>query len=86
YTDSVGLRGILESGAIRLSDIFGLNDPTELRHGVQHASEILDVEAPKAHPAGKTFAQDFKVLLKEGAAKVADFYVACFSATGDDLS
>ncbi|HXL98453.1 MAG TPA: DUF2971 domain-containing protein [Rhizomicrobium sp.] len=85
YTDGVGLSGILESGKIRLTDIFDLNDPTELRHGVRHASEILDARAPQVHTAGKLFAQDFKILVSEGATKIADFYVACFSAVGDDL-
>jgi len=35
YTDCTGLLGILESGKIRLTDIFGLNDPSELQHGVR---------------------------------------------------
>jgi hypothetical protein len=42
YTDSRGLGGILESGRIRLTDIFGLNDPTELRHGLSPAIKFLD--------------------------------------------
>lgn len=85
YTDSVGARGILESGTIRLTDIFDLNDPTELRHGVLRASEILDLEAPKIHPAGKIFAEHFKSFVTEGTQKAGDFYVASFSASGDDL-
>ena len=33
YTDDVGLRGILETGQLWLTDIFNLNDPSELNHG-----------------------------------------------------
>jgi hypothetical protein len=31
YTGDVGLRGILETGQLWLTDVFGLNDPSELR-------------------------------------------------------
>ena len=34
YTNDIGLRGILETGKLRLSDIFSLNDPSELKHGL----------------------------------------------------
>ena len=33
YTNDAGLKGILETGKIWLSDIFSLNDPSELSHG-----------------------------------------------------
>ncbi len=45
YTDDVGLRGILESGTLWLSDIFNLNDPSELSHGFSHAISILNAMA-----------------------------------------
>jgi hypothetical protein len=31
YTGDVGLRGILETGQLWLTDVYGLNDPSELR-------------------------------------------------------
>jgi hypothetical protein len=37
YTDQSGLHGIIESGSLRLTDLFYLNDPSELRHGVDYA-------------------------------------------------
>jgi hypothetical protein len=33
YTDAKGLKGILESGALWLTDIRNLNNPSELKHG-----------------------------------------------------
>jgi hypothetical protein len=34
YTNDVGLKGILETGQLWLTDIFSLNDPSELTHGL----------------------------------------------------
>src|SRR4051812_20793890 len=45
YTNDVGLRGILESGKLWLTDIFSLNDPSELSHGFSHAISILNDKA-----------------------------------------
>jgi len=84
YTDGAGLLGILESGAIRMTDIFGLNDPTELRHGVAHACDILASEAKTGHPAAKLFARKFNAVI-EGVEALAHFFVACVSHNGDDL-
>jgi hypothetical protein len=44
YTNSAGLKGILESGNLWFSDIFGLNDPSELRHGLGCAIDILKAQ------------------------------------------
>jgi hypothetical protein len=42
YTDDRGLRGIIESGKLWFTDIFDLNDPSELRHGFSFAVKALD--------------------------------------------
>ena len=44
YTDYKGLRGIIEGGKIWLSDVFRLNDPKELRHGLEIGAALLEVE------------------------------------------
>ena len=86
YTDCAGLRGILESGTIRLTDVFKLNDPTELKHGFSHAVNIIKQRAEFGPPEIKTFASRFERLLKEDKiANAAHFFVSCFSACGDDL-
>src|SRR5262245_39192678 len=41
YTNDEGLHGILKSGSFRTTDIFYLNDPSELRHGIAPALEAL---------------------------------------------
>jgi hypothetical protein len=40
YTDDNGLIGILQHGTLWLTDIFSLNDPTELKHGIGIASDL----------------------------------------------
>jgi len=85
YTDGAGLLGILAAGSIRLTDIFGLNDPTELLHGVNHARTILAHEAQNGHPAGNLFAKQFDRIMDGALDKIATFFVACFSRNGDEL-
>jgi hypothetical protein len=84
YTDGPGLFGVLVSGVIRMTDIFGLNDPTELLHGVQRAPEILIAEAAKAHPAAMVFAEKFSAF-PDALPSIAHMFVASFSHNGDDL-
>src|ERR1700746_652095 len=60
YTNDAGLRGILESGKLWLTDIFNLNDPSELSHGFSQAASILTNRAAGGHQATKVFAQAFE--------------------------
>ena len=83
YTDNKGLLGILKSGKIWLTDIFGLNDPSEIRHGVNHACEILAAEAE--HPVAKHFSDLFDKFNSNKIEEAAHFFVACFSKTHKDL-
>ena len=86
YTNDVGLRGIIETGKIWLTDIFNLNDPSELSHGFSHAVKILNSKAVDGHPSSKLFSQEFeKFLTQGGIPAVAHFFVCSFSSTGDDL-
>lgn len=41
YTDDKGLKGIPETGKLWFTDLFSLNDPSELDHGMKHAFKIL---------------------------------------------
>src|ERR1035437_5356111 len=54
YTNDVGLRGILDTGQLWLSDIFSLNDPSELIHGFSHAVNILNSKAENGPPDRKS--------------------------------
>ena len=86
YTSSAGLFGILESGKLWLTDIFELNDPSELQHGLSFAEKILKKCADEGTPEGKLVYKQFqgfveKVLIKQ----IARFFVCSFSSCGDDL-
>ena len=86
YTDDIGLKGILEHGNVRLTSVFSLNDPAELKHGFSHAVEIFNQRAASGPPESKTFSQQFeRFLVDEGIAVAAHYFVCSFSAAGDDL-
>jgi len=86
YTDCSGLLGILESGKIWLTDIYSLNDPSEVRHGVKQAFEILEAESRQKHPALKFLAERIINKINEvGIETAALFFVACFSDIHKDL-
>jgi hypothetical protein len=85
YTDAAGLFGILTGGQLRLTDIFGLNDPSELRHGIQLGISALSDAAQNAHPAAKVFARIFQEIMSGNVQAIAHFFVGCFSENGDEL-
>lgn len=84
YTDDMGLRGILESGRVWLTDIFSLNDPSELRHGLSRIVAILNEKAASGPPESQQFAELFRSL-GQGLSRSAHYFVCSFSETGDDL-
>jgi hypothetical protein len=80
------LKGILETGEIWLTDIFSLNDPSELRHGLSHALKILNTKAATGPPESKIFAKDFGAFTQQGGIQRSAHYFMCsFSSCGDDL-
>jgi len=86
YTNDVGLKGILESGRIWLTDILSLNDPSELSHGLSHAITILNGKAANGLPESKLFAADFEEMIRLGKVqKSGDYFICSFSSAGDDL-
>ena len=60
YTNDIGLKGIIESGQLRLTNIFNLNDPSELSHGLFLAKKILDSKAVNASQMETLVANLFK--------------------------
>jgi hypothetical protein len=83
YTNDVGLKGILETGEVWLSDIFYLNDPSELRHGYSHVVNTLAEKAENGPPEAKLFAEHFAAA--SGLQEIAHFFVCSFSSDGDEL-
>ncbi len=84
YTDDKGLKGILESGKIWVTDIFDLNDPSELLHGLSHAMDILKSKQIESLPDTKRFATHFSHF-RPFVREIAHFFVVSFSSDGDEL-
>jgi len=86
YTDGVGLRGISESGRLWLTDIFNLNDPSELNHCFSHALKVLNSMVANGPPGSKKFAEHLTAFAQQkGIQGSAHFFVCSFSWCGDDL-
>jgi DUF2971 family protein len=86
YTNDLGLRGILESGQLWLTDIFALNDPSELKHGFSHAVDILSSKSANGPPESQIFVRHFADFGLQGAIPLGAHYFLCsFSSRGDDL-
>jgi hypothetical protein len=86
YTNDAGLLAILRSGTLWLTDIFDLNDPSELRHGFEQAAKILTERAATGARETQYFAKEFeRFLLAGGVEAAAHFFVCSFSKWGDEL-
>jgi hypothetical protein len=86
YTTESGLRGILESGTLWFSDIFAQNDPSELRHGLGIAIDLLKSRITKERPEIDTFARQVERFdVDAGIEAAGHFFICCFSADGDEL-
>jgi hypothetical protein len=86
YTDASGLQGILESGKIRLTDIFNLNDPSELKHGCEPMISMLKSAAERSGSSdlqliSKIFSDEINGLVE----RITHLFVCCFSHDGNDL-
>jgi len=84
YTNDVGLRGILETGKLWLTDIFALNDPSEVIHGLSYFIKALDAKIANGHSDGKSIAEFFKISVDKKILPLI-FFVCSFSSEGDEL-
>jgi len=85
YTNNDGLRGILESGNLRLTSIFNLNDPSEIRHGFSNAIYILKKMAETGSIAQQYFADRFERIYEENIERTGHFFVTSCSMSKDEL-
>lgn len=86
YTNDIGLAGILSSGTLRFTDLFSVNDPSEIKHGFSHAIEILKNLSDKGTTLEKAFCSRFFKLYQDQLHKTAHYYVCSFSTKDDDLN
>ena len=87
YTTPCGLEGILETGTIRLSDAYKLNDTSEIRHGFSRCVHLLNERLSTGHEAERTFAIWMAEAYDKGIVEeVGRLFVGSFSSLKDDLS
>jgi hypothetical protein len=86
YTDDNGLRSIIQSGKLWCSDVFYLNDPSELRYAVSIATEMVAVSTMGGPPEARIFARDFQRYGADAVEGSAHYFVCSLSKNGNDLS
>lgn len=85
YTNDAGLKGIIENGTLWFSDIFSLNDPSELSHSYNNMLDIMAAKKCDDAPELKSFAEMFEGFSKDGLRKVGSHFVCSLSFKGNDL-
>jgi hypothetical protein len=85
YTDASGLEGILRSGTLWLTDVFRLNDPGEIRYGLDAACAHLGAEGglQDASDIEKEFATTVCEELQENVESSAHYFVTSCSFERD---
>jgi hypothetical protein len=87
YTDYVGLHSILETGLLRFGDVFAMNDPSELHHGMRVSVDGLRRRVERTDSkVERDFLERYHRYTERGLPETAHFQVCCFSALGDSLS
>lgn len=85
YTNYEGLKGILESGELHLTNVFNLNDPSEIRYGFSHVINSLKKLSTQGSNEQKYFARRFEHLYTTGINRTGHFFVCSFSKDDDEL-
>ena len=88
YCNADSLVGILSSGNLWFSDVFTLNDTSEIKHGVNLACELLEhsVARPDTTAPIEIFANAVINELQKNIESSAYYFVCCFSTEEDMLS
>jgi hypothetical protein len=87
YTDYKGLHSILESGLLRFGDVFAMNDPSEIYHGMRVSVAALQRRVERTDSkVERAFLDRYQRFTEAGLPEAAHFQVCCFSALGDSLS
>ena len=86
YTSDFGVKGILESKKLFLSDAYNLNDPSELRHGISILANFLEKKKAN-HLIFEHLNEGYSKFVKNiENLPHAYCYILSFSLVGDDLS
>jgi hypothetical protein len=88
YTKGPGLIGIIGSGTLRATDVYCLNDSTEVQYGQNLYREALRYlqEKSKEDEAVRNFLNIYLSAGNEEFSPDSPFFISCFSQRRDDLS
>ena len=89
YTTDIGLKGILESGALWVSDVRSVNDPSELSHGISLVHGALDeFSAGKSDKFRAFVARSRAIPWAKEIQNFVHFFICSLNrdSDGDDLS
>ncbi|HEX2526765.1 MAG TPA: DUF2971 domain-containing protein [Geminicoccus sp.] len=79
YTDANGLRGIVGNGTLWLSDIYTMNDPNELRHGMSLCLETLHTCCADSVIEFGPYLDVFDSIYMNRLSEFAQGFAICFS-------
>ena len=87
YTDDRGLYSILTGGRLWFSNLFDLNDTSELHYIVDVACNVAQrlTQRKGTTKTLQDFAKKLRSGLKDSVESTAHYFVCCFSEDGDDL-
>jgi Protein of unknown function (DUF2971) len=86
YTDVSGLKGIVENGHFWFTDHLHLNDPGELKFGLQCAAKAAAKVLPNPSAAGDELVRGLAIeTIADLANQLVGIYLACFSEKPNDL-
>lgn len=86
YTDDVGMRSILESGNLWMTDVFSMNDPSEIYYGISYAaSEIEKAANISKNYYYQLFASRFLNVYSDNLHRIFHMFVTSFSNSGEKL-
>ena len=85
YTDAQGLKGILETDAIWLTERVHLNDPTEVAYGLRFAQDWCEKQVDSDHPLTRVLFGQFTRGVAQVLERIAA-YIGSFSLREDILS
>ncbi|MCM2344271.1 MAG: DUF2971 domain-containing protein [Alphaproteobacteria bacterium] len=86
YTDASGLKGILESKSLWFSDIFNMNDPSELQYGIEVSRrQIEEVFHEELQEHSCEFSSVLFEAIQDRIKETANYFIFSLSKDGDDL-
>ena len=87
YTTKAGLQGILGTGTLWFTDLFSLDDPTELQYGLSHLKGVLERNFSGQILRIREFVPMFEAIFPLNTiSRLADYFSCSFSTVDDDLS